>query len=71
MNGLNSFKKALAGLMAAGSQEQTSRGCISGDAVFIGGRAYPYELAIDCSVNDGDYVYCLLTKNNTAVIVGA
>jgi hypothetical protein len=73
MNGLAGFKTALANLLATGSgeNEKTLRGCISGDAVFIGGRAYPYDLAIDCSVNDGDYVYCLLTKNNRAVIVGA
>lgn len=47
------------------------RGYISGDNVVCRNQTYPYIAAIDCSTNSGDYVWFQLTKNGTAVILGA
>jgi hypothetical protein len=47
------------------------RGYISGSLVVVGTSSYPYTAAVDCNTNDGDYVWCNITKSGMAVIVGA
>jgi len=42
---------------------------ISGSVVQVSGRSYPYTVAIDMLVSDGDWVYVMLTDNR-AVVVG-
>lgn len=47
-----------------------TRGLISGGTVSIQGKSYPYTLAVDVTVHNGQYVWCEL-YGNRAVIVGA
>lgn len=44
---------------------------VSGGTVDVDGRRYPFDVAVDVPVNDGDYVYVLLNDGRTrAVVVG-
>ena len=45
------------------------QGVISGDSVYIQGRAYPYDMAVDMQPVDGGNVYCVLTPDEQAAII--
>lgn len=47
------------------------RGLIRGNFVVIGSKSYPYTSAVDINILEGMYVWCELTSNHLAVIVGA
>lgn len=72
MNGLNGLSETSKKLFQVNhkSDDAIRRGQIHGNRVTIGTRSYPYTLAVDVNVYDGQYVwanvYC-----GTAVIVGA
>lgn len=55
----------------AGRETKAERGVIHGGKVRIGDRSYPFETVVDCSTGEGSLVWVLLSKNGTAVIVGA
>lgn len=42
---------------------------VSDNVVQVAGRSYPYTVAVDMSISDGEWVYVMLT-NNRAVVVG-
>ena len=47
------------------------RGTIAGTQIIVDGHYYPYSLAVDVTVNDGDSVLVqLLSDTHRAVIVG-
>lgn len=50
-------------------QGETQQGRIVGGAVKVAGTVMPYVQAVDCELNDGDYVW-VVTSNGRAVVVG-
>ena len=52
-------------------EAKAQRGIIQNGMVRIGGRSYPFKTVIDCSTEDGSFVWVQLTQNGTAVIIGA
>lgn len=73
MDGLLGLKKTMAAISRSRKIEKKEstiqRGKVSGDFVYVKGRGYPYEIAVDVNIKDGMYVWCEFYKN-TAVIVG-
>jgi hypothetical protein len=57
-------------MQQSGSQQATKRGMITGSAINIEGRSYPYSVAVDMAVSPGDWVWVVLYNNIRAVVVG-
>ena len=73
MYGLAGLKEALRQKQKKNKNSEGSgitRGLISGDFVCVNGKSYPYTLAVDVTVHNGQYVWCEL-YGNRAVVVGA
>lgn len=46
-------------------------GRISGSTIILGNRAYPYDVAVDIPIDNGDWVYAVINQSGTkAVIIG-
>jgi len=50
-------------------QDHIYHGKVSGNMVQVAGRSYPYTVAVDIPVDDGDWVYLMITDYQ-AVVVG-
>jgi len=50
-------------------QDHIQHGKISGSMVQVAGRLYPYTVAVDIPVDEGEWVYAMLTDHQ-AVVVG-
>ncbi len=50
-------------------QPSILRGVIAGSFVSVADGTYPYTVVVDEPMNDGDYVYVILSKQK-AVVVG-
>lgn len=50
---------------------QAQRGLIENNKVRIGARSYPFQVAVDCNTEEGASVWVQLTKNGTAIVIGA
>ena len=44
-------------------------GVIEGSSISVDGRNYPYEVAVDVDVGDGDRVYVMFTDSKSRVVV--
>ena len=46
-------------------------GRVTGSGIAVAGRVYPYSVAVDLPIAEGDWVYVILNETNTrAVVVG-
>ena len=45
------------------------RGKVSSNMIQVAGRSYPFTVAVDIPIDDGTWVYVMIT-NNRAVVVG-
>ena len=52
-------------------ESRAVRGIINKGQFVSGSRAYPFTQAVDCDTSDGARVWAQISKNGTAVIVGA
>jgi len=68
--GVESLCSAVANAVRRDSdQDNIKHAKVSGSIVQVAGRSYPYTVAVDISVDDGDWVYAAIV-NNRAVVVG-
>ena len=68
---VNEFIKKINEYKNIADSKGVSYGCIQGSSVIINGISYPYSLAVEININQGDYVACILTQDGyTAVVVG-
>ena len=44
-------------------------GTVDGKSISVDGRNYPYEVAVDVDVGDGDRVYVMFTDSKSRVVV--
>ena len=44
-------------------------GIVDGNSISVDGRNYPYEVAVDVDVGDGDSVYIMFNDSKTRVVV--
>lgn len=44
-------------------------GIVEGSSISVDGRNYPYEVAVDCDVGDGDRVFVMFTDSRSRVVV--
>lgn len=44
-------------------------GTVEGNSISVDGRNYPYEVAVDVDVGDGDSVYIMFNDSKTRVVV--
>ncbi len=51
------------------TQDGIKRGKVTGNLVQVAGRSYPYTVAVDIPVEEGDWIYVAIV-NNRAVVVG-
>lgn len=49
---------------------KAKRGIVNGGSVIIGNKVLPFTPAVDMYFQDGDSVWCIISDNGTAVIVG-
>ena len=52
-------------------ESRAKRGTIHNGRFISGAKSYPFTQAVDCNTGEGKRVWAQLSKNNTAVIVGA
>lgn len=68
--GVESLCSAIANAMKRDDNHSgVMRAKVEGSIVQVAGRSYSYSVAVDIPMNDGDWVYVMLT-NNRAVVVG-
>ena len=68
---INEFIKKINEYKKIADSKGVSYGYIEGSSVIINGISYPYSLAVEININQGDYVACILTQDRyTAVVVG-
>ena len=44
-------------------------GIVDGKSISVDGRNYPFEVAVDVDVGDGDRVYVMFADNRSRVVV--
>ena len=44
-------------------------GVVDGNSISVDGRNYPYEVAVDCDVGDGDTVFVMFADSGGRVVV--
>lgn len=44
-------------------------GTVDGNSISVDGRNYPYEVAVDCDVGDGDTVFVMFADSGGRVVV--
>lgn len=74
MNGVKGLANVLQQRMRRAKKEnsqQAQRGTIVNGKVRLGARSYPFRVAVDCNTGEGASVWVQLTKNGTAVVIGA
>lgn len=52
-------------------EAKAKSGVIRGNRFISGSKSYPLRQAVDCDTSEGKRVWAQLSKNGTAVIVGA
>jgi len=68
--GIESLCNAVASAVKRDSdQDNIKHAKVSGSIVQVDGRSYPYTVAVDMLVSNGDWVYVAIV-NNRAVVVG-
>ena len=68
---VNEFIKKINEYKDIADSKGVSYGYIHGSSVVINGISYPYSLAVEININQGDYVACILTQDRyTVVVVG-
>ncbi len=74
MNGVDGLAECLKSgmrLTKKKAESKAQRGVIEGGRVHIGAHSYPMKAAVDVGTEDGSLVWVQVSKNGTAVIVGA
>lgn len=71
--GVQNLKAAIKNAVQNKIDEESKAKCgvIRGGNFVSGSRAYPFTQAVDCDTSDGARVWAQISKNGTAVIVGA
>ncbi len=69
------MQNAVANMVAQAIYKRTQnqkarRGIVRGGSVVIGEKVLPYVPAVDMYFQNGDSVWCIISDNGTAVIVG-
>lgn len=68
--GVESLCSAVANVLKRdNNHSEIMRAKVEGSIVQVAGRSYSYSVAVDIPMDDGDWVYVMLT-NNRAVVVG-
>lgn len=72
MQGTKGLAKFIAGYVKKRGREDgiAVRGRIAGTFVVVQNRSYPFVEAADINAGDGETVWCMITKENTAVVIG-
>lgn len=75
MADLGRMKSAVSNLVAQAIYNRTQnqkarRGIVRGGSVIIGEKVFPYAPAVDMYFKDGDSVWCIISDNGVAVVVG-
>ena len=52
-------------------ESRALRGTIQNSRFFSGSKSFPFTPAVDCNTVNGKKVWAQLSKNGTAVVVGA
>ena len=74
MNGVQGLMDALRKGVKDTREKQegkAQRGVIQGGRVRIGSRSYPFKAVVDCSTEEGAFVWVQISKGGTAIILGA
>ena len=71
--GVQNLKEAIKNAVQNRIDEESKakRGVIRGGNFVSGSKAYPFTQAVDCDVGENSRVWAQISKNGTAVIVGA
>lgn len=68
--GIESLCNAVANAMKRDENHgEIIRAKVAGSIVQVAGRSYSYSVAVDIPIDNGEWVYVMLT-NNRAVVVG-
>lgn len=72
---IQNMKNAVAGYVSqtiykVSENMKAKRGIVNGGSVIIGNKVLPFTPAVDMYFQDGDAVWCIISDNGTAVIVG-
>ncbi len=75
MADLGRMQNAVANMVAQAIYKRTEnqkarRGVVYGGKVTIGNKVVPYVPAVDMYFKDGDTVWCIISDNGMAVVVG-
>ena len=75
MADLSGMKNAVSNLVAQAIYNRTKnqkarRGIVRGGSVVIGEKVLPFVPAVDMYFKDGDSVWCIISDNGMAVVVG-
>ena len=74
MNGVQGLADALRKSVKDTRERQegkAQRGVIQGGRVRIGSRSYSFKAVVDCSTEEGSFVWVQISKGGTAIILGA
>ncbi|WP_029544542.1 hypothetical protein [Selenomonas sp. AB3002] len=75
MADLSRMKNAVSNLVSQAIYDRTKnqkarRGIVRGGSVVIGEKVLPFAPAVDMFFKDGDAVWCIISDNGMAVVVG-
>ncbi len=70
MNGVDGLAAAVRRSRRKKQIPGAERGIVEGNIVRIGSRAYPFSLAVDVSISEGQAVWVQRTENGRVVVVG-
>ena len=75
MADLGRMKSAVSNMVAQAiylrtQNQKARRGVVRGGSVVIGEKVLPFAPAVDMFFKDGDTVWCIISDNGMAVVVG-